>query len=163
MENTGEIVLSANFSAGNHLKRSQLGVRFGRGGRARPLRHVSRIQKSGHNCSFLDHTVLQCSVCALSGGLEKSVFGFHKKRGRRYQQLRYRTSLPCWFSKHPNYFLLSLSNKKFRRVMQKLPCKTFRRDLCEISTAHCPFLNSLGNSCQLEHNQPQFQSEISSC
>ena len=35
--------------------------------------------------------VLKCSVCALSGRREKSVFGFHKKRASRYRQLRYRT------------------------------------------------------------------------
>ena len=71
-----------NRRVSNHLKRSELGVGFRRGGRARPLRHVSGIQKSGHNCSFLDHTALECCVCASSGWV-KSVFGFHKKLGEQ--------------------------------------------------------------------------------
>ena len=49
---------------------------------ARPLGHVSGIQKSGHKCSFLDHTALECGVCASSGWV-KSVFRFHKKLGEQ--------------------------------------------------------------------------------
>ena len=64
--NTGSDVFSVNSNASNHLKRSQLGVGFRWEG-ARPPRHVSGIQKSGHNsflaatpqlCSFLDHTAI---------------------------------------------------------------------------------------------------------